>query len=326
MKLKPFQMPQSVKIEEQRANTYAKFVIGPFERGFGTTMGNVIRRILLSSIHGVSVTKIIFDSAYHEFTTIEGVKENVTDIILNIKKVRFKMDEELDEKRIVLNVKGVKEISASDITLPAGVEIVNKDQYLFTITKNVSVKAEMVIEWGRGYLSSQYITSDKGIKTIQLDAFFSPVRRVITVIENMRVGQRTDYDKLILEVFTDGTISPEDALNQSMLILKGHIDVFEIGDKKLPIITEEFEDDNVLKMRELLSKKVTDLELKVRAKNCLEINQIETLSDLVVKTKEEMLKYKNFGRQSLGELEDKLKELGLHFGMDINKYFKKEND
>ncbi|PIP14034.1 MAG: DNA-directed RNA polymerase subunit alpha [bacterium (Candidatus Stahlbacteria) CG23_combo_of_CG06-09_8_20_14_all_34_7] len=326
MKLKPFQMPKSVKLEEQRGNTFGKFVIGPFERGFGTTMGNVLRRILLSSIHGVSITKIIFENAFHEFTTIDGVKENVTDIVLNIKKIRFRMDEEMDDKRITINIKGPKEVVAGDISLPAGIEIVNNDLYLFTITKSVSVKAEMVIEWGRGYLQSQYINPDKNIKSIQLDAFFSPVKRVVTTIENMRVGQRTDYDKLILEITTDGTITPENALKESIIILKGHINVFEVSDIKLPVITEEFEDDNVLKMRDILSKKVTDLELKVRAKNCLEINKIEILSDLVVKTRDEMLKYKNFGRQSLGELEEKLKELGLHFGMDVNKYFKKENN
>jgi len=326
MKLKPFQMPQSVKVEETNGINYAKFVIGPFERGFGTTMGNVFRRILLSSIHGVAVTKVKFDQAYHEFSTLDGVKENVTDIILNIKKIRFNMDEEDDDKTVTLNIKGPKEVTAGDITAPAGIEIVNKDLYLFTITKNVTVKIEMIIEWGRGYLASQYIVTDKNIKAIQIDAFFSPVKRVVTSVENMRVGQRTDYDKLILEIQTDSTLTPEDAIKEAVVILRGHIDIFDISEKKLPIITEEFEDDDIVKMREILLKKVTDLELSVRAKNCLEINNIETIGDLVSRSKDEMLKYKNFGRQSLTQLEQKLIDLGLHFGMDVSKYLKKDND
>ncbi|MEO0237696.1 MAG: DNA-directed RNA polymerase subunit alpha [candidate division WOR-3 bacterium] len=324
MKIKPFQIPQKIEVVEEKEN-YAKYIIGPFERGFGITMGNVFRRILLSSIHGVGVTKLVFENANHEFTTIDGVKENVADIVLNIKKIRFKMDEDLDDIKITFQIKGPKEVVSGDIITPPGVEIVNKDLYLFTITKNVGVKIDIYLEWGRGYLQSQYIVPDKSIKTIQLDAFFSPIKRVVTSVENMRVGQRTDYDKLILEIFTDGTISPRDALKQSAIILKGHLQVFEIEDKKLPVITEEFEDDNVLKMRELLMKKVTDLELKVRAKNCLEANNIQTLKDLVSKRKDEMLKYKNFGKQSLTELEEKLKELGLHFGMDVSKYFKDDN-
>lgn len=322
MKLKPFQMPQSIKVLETNNSSYAEFVISPFERGFGTTLGNVIRRILLSSIHGVSVTTVKFDKAYHEFSTLEGVKENVTDIILNIKKLKFKMDEDTDEKEVIVKVSGPGEITAADIEMPTGVEIVNKDQYLFTITQKTTVALEMTLEWGRGYLPSQYIQKDKNVGTIEIDAFFSPVKRVVTKVEDTRVGQRTDYDKMILEITTDGTISPEDALKQAIVILRGHIEVFEAGDEELPKITEEAEDENIKKMRALLNKKVTDLELSIRAKNCLENNNIITLGDLVVKSKDEMLQYKNFGKQSLSDLEKKLNELGIAFGMDVSPYIK----
>lgn len=325
MKLKPFQMPQSIKVLETNESDYAKFVISPFERGFGTTLGNVIRRILLSSIHGVSVTKVKFDKAYHEFSTLEGVKENVTDIILNIKKLKFRMDEETDTREISFKVSGPGEITAADIEMPTGAEIVNKDQYLFTITQKTKVGLEMTLEWGRGYLPAQYIQKDKQIGTIEIDAFFSPVKRVVTKVEDTRVGQRTDFDKLLLEITTDATISPEDALKEAIVILRGHIEVFEAGDDELPKITEEAEDENVKKMRALLNKKVTDLELSIRAKNCLENNNIITLGDLVVKSKDEMLQYKNFGKQSLSDLEKKLNELGLAFGMDVSPYIK-ENE
>ncbi len=324
MKIKPFQIPQKIEVVEEKEN-YGKYIIGPFERGFGITMGNVFRRILLSSIHGVGITKVVFENANHEFKTLNGVKENVSDIVLNIKKIRFKMNEDMDDVKVSFQVKGPKDVFAGDINTPTGVEVANKDLYLFTIIKNTTVKIDMYLEWGRGYLQSQYIVPDKSIKTIQLDAFFSPIKRVVTSVENMRVGQRTDYDRLVIEIYTDGTILPKDSLKQAAIILKGHLSVFEIEDKKLPIITEEFEDDNVLKMRELLMKKVTDLELKVRAKNCLEANNIQTLKDLVSQKREDMLKYKNFGKQSLSELEDKLKELGLNLGMDVSKYFKDEN-
>lgn len=326
MKMKPFQMPQSVKIENKEGDTYGKFIIGPFERGFGTTMGNVFRRILLSSIHGASITKVRFDKAHHEFQTIDGVMENVTDIILNLKKIRFKMEDVDEPRSISINVKGPKEVTAADIELPTGIEIVNKDLYLFNITQKTTVKLELIVEWGRGYLPYQYIEPDKTIGTIEIDAFFSPIKRVITSVETMRVGQRTDYDKLILEIFTDGTISPEDSLKEAAIILKGHIDVFDIKDRKLPILTEESEDEDILQMREKLNKKVTDLELSIRAKNCLEANKIETLADLVSKSRDEMLKYKNFGRQSLTQLEEKLKSQGLGFGMDVSKYLKSDNE
>ena len=256
---------------------------------------------------------------------MEGVRENITDIVLNIKKLRFKMDEDVDEKIVTVTVKGPKEITAADVDLPTGVEIVNKDQYLFTITKKTDVTIEMNLEWGRGYLPSQYIEKDKTIGTIEIDAFFSPVKRVVTRVEDTRVGQRTDYDKLILEITTDGTITPEDALNESIVILRGHIEVFEASEEDLPKITEEAEDENIKRMRTLLNKKVTDLELSIRAKNCLENNNISTLADLVGRSKDEMLQYKNFGKQSLSDLEKKLNELGLAFGMDISPYIK-DND
>ncbi len=324
MKLKPFQVPHEVKVENEKAD-YAKFVIGPLERGFGTTMGNVFRRILLSSIHGASVTKVKFDKVYHEFSTIDGVRENVTDIILNIKKLRFKMDED-EEKTITLDVKGPKEVTAEDINVAAGMEIVNKDQYLFTITQKSRVKIEMQVEWGRGYLPAQYIKPDKTIGTIEIDAFFSPIRRVVTNIENMRVGQRTDYDKLILEIYTDGTISPKDALSEAVVILQGHINIFDIKKQLMPTQKEELEDEYILEMREKLKQKVTVLKLSQRAKNCLESNNILTLGDLVSKTMNEMLQYKNFGKQSLTQLEEKLKDMDLKFGMDVSKYIKKDNE
>ncbi|MFO8062328.1 MAG: DNA-directed RNA polymerase subunit alpha [bacterium] len=326
MKLKPFQMPKEIEIRDTDDRTYAEFVISPFERGFGTTLGNVFRRILLSSIHGVSITKIKFDKAYHEFSTLDGVKENVTDIILNFKKLRMKMDEDTDSKTVAIKISGPKEVTGADIEMPAGIEIINKDQYLFTITKKTDIKFEMNVEWGRGYLPAQYIEKDKTVGTIEIDAFFSPIKRVTTKVENTRVGQRTDYDKLIMEILTDGTISPKEALEEAVVILQGHIEVFNVKEQDLPKRMEESEDEDIVQMRNLINKRVTDLELSIRARNCLENNNIMTLADLVTKTKDEMLSYKNFGKQSLNQLEKKLNELGLEFNMDISPYIKSDNE
>ncbi|HVP37333.1 MAG TPA: DNA-directed RNA polymerase subunit alpha [Terriglobales bacterium] len=321
MKLKSLQMPKEVMTDQTTfAKNYAKFIIEPLERGFGITLGNALRRTLLSSIQGAAPISLRIDGVLHEFSTIPGVYEDVTEIVLNVKQIRVKLLGD-EPKTITLDVQKKKDYKAGDLKTDPEVEILNPEQHLVTITDENKLKLEIEIGSGRGYVpAEQNRKPEAPVGTIFLDAFFSPVTKVNFWVENTRVGQRTDFDKLFLEIWTDGSITPEDALGLASRILKDHLQLFIKKDEVIEMAPEEVVDEEVLKIRNLLKTKVDDLELSVRSSNCLRAANIQTLEDLVKKTESEMLKYRNFGRKSLTELTNILSKLGLSFGMDVEKY------
>ena len=321
MKWKSLQMPKDIQIEEAtRTDKYSKFTIEPLERGFGTTIGNALRRALLSSIQGAAPVAVRIDGILHEFSTIPGVYEDVTEIVLSIKRLRLKLLG--DEPKVLLleaNKKG--ELTAKDIKTDGDIQILNPDLHIAELTEDTKFKMEIDIGMGRSYVpSEQNKRPDAPVGTIFLDSLFSPVQKVNCEVENTRVAQRTDYDKLILEVWTDGSLTPEDAVCYASKTLKDHFQLFIKLDEELEMAEEEVEDEETLKIRNLLKTRVDELELSVRSSNCLRAANIQTLEDLVQKTEPEMLKYRNFGRKSLTELNSVLAELGLSFGMDISKY------
>jgi DNA-directed RNA polymerase subunit alpha len=321
MKWKSLQMPRDIQIEDAtRTDKYSKFTIEPLERGFGTTIGNALRRTLLSSIQGAAPVAVRIDGILHEFSTIPGVYEDVTEIVLNIKKLRLKLlGDEPKTLRLEAGKKG--ELAAGDIKTNGDIQILNPDLHIAQLTEDTKFKMEIDIGVGRSYVTSeQNKRPDAPVGTIFLDSMFSPVQKVNFEVENTRVGQRTDYDRLILEIWTDGSLTPEDALCYASKILKDHLQLFIKLDEELQMAAEEVVDDTTLRIRNLLKTRVDELELSVRSSNCLRAANIQTLEDLVQKTESEMLKYRNFGRKSLTELNTVLAELGLSFGMDVSKY------
>ncbi|MCJ7576829.1 MAG: DNA-directed RNA polymerase subunit alpha [candidate division Zixibacteria bacterium] len=321
MKWKSLQMPKDIQIEDAtRTDKYSKFTIEPLERGFGTTIGNVLRRTLLSSIQGAAPVAVRIDGILHEFSTIPGVYEDVTEIVLNIKRLRLKLlGDEPKTLRLEASKKG--ELTAKDIKTNGDIQILNPDLQIAQLTEDTKFKMEIDIGVGRSYVTSeQNKRPDAPVGTLFLDAMFSPVQKVNFEVENTRVGQRTDYDKLILEIWTDGSLTPEDALCYASKTLKNHLQLFIKLDEELPMAAEEVVDETTLRVRNLLKTRVDELELSVRSSNCLRAANIQTLEDLVQKTESEMLKYRNFGRKSLTELNTVLAELGLSFGMDVSKY------
>jgi DNA-directed RNA polymerase subunit alpha len=321
MKWKSLQMPRDIQIEDAtRTDKYSKFTIEPLERGFGTTIGNALRRTLLSSIQGAAPVAVRIDGILHEFSTIPGVYEDVTEIVLNIKKLRLKLlGDEPKTLRLEAGKKG--ELAAGDIKTNGDIQILNPDLHIAQLTEDTKFKMEIDIGVGRSYVTSeQNKRPDAPVGTLFLDAMFSPVQKVNFEVENTRVGQRTDYDRLILEIWTDGSLTPEDALCYASKILKDHLQLFIKLDEELQMAAEEVVDDTTLRIRNLLKTRVDELELSVRSSNCLRAANIQTLEDLVQKTESEMLKYRNFGRKSLTELNTVLAELGLSFGMDVSKY------
>jgi len=320
MKWRNLLMPKEVEKDESVSTpTYGKFKIEPFERGFGYTIGNSLRRTLLSSIQGAAVVAVKIDGVQHEFDTIDGIKEDVTDIILNLKQLIVMMH--CDEpKFLTLETEKKGEITAADIKEDAEIEILNKDLPIATATKKVPLKIEMLMGHGRGYVSADsHNLDDYEIGLIPMDSNFSPVVKVKYEVKNTRVGQRVDFDSLNLEIYTDGSVTPEDALGYGAKILKDHFLLFIHFDEE-PFEEEEEEevDEELLKMRELLSRNVEELELSVRSSNCLKAAKIRTLGELVQKTESDMLKYRNFGRKSLKEITDILEGMGLHLGMDVD--------
>jgi DNA-directed RNA polymerase subunit alpha len=306
---------------------YSRFFIEPFERGFGTTIGNSLRRVLLSSLEGSAVTSIRITGVDHEFTSINGVTEDTTDIVLNVKNLVVRLQGQGPKvMKVSVNKAGV--VKAADIIADPAIEIINKDLVLATLTENVNFEMEMVVETGRGYVpASERIAAadrfDQEIGRILIDAIYSPVRRVRYTTENTRVGQRTNYDKLILEIWTNGTVTPEMALVEAAKILRKHINplvqYFEIGDQIVAVpVTEEAEEDT---MDEELAKKlglpVQELELSVRASNCLESVKVETVGQLVQMTDADLLKIRSFGKTSLREIKRKIADIGLSLGMKI---------
>jgi DNA-directed RNA polymerase subunit alpha len=313
-------MPKEVEKDESVSTpTYGKFKIEPFERGFGYTIGNALRRTLLSSIQGAAVVAVKIDGVLHEFDTIEGIKEDVTDIILNLKQLILLMH--CDEpKFLILETDKKGEITAADIKEDAEIDILNKDLLIATATKKVPLKMEILIGHGRGYVAADsHNLDDYEIGLIPMDSNFGPVLRMKYEVKNTRVGQRIDFDSLNLEIHTDGSVTPEDAMGYAAKILKDHFLLFIHFDEE-PFEEEEEEevDEELLRMRELLGRSVEELELSVRSSNCLKAAKIRTLGDLVQKTESDMLKYRNFGRKSLKEITDILDGMGLHLGMDVD--------
>jgi DNA-directed RNA polymerase subunit alpha len=318
VRLGRFEMPKSlVKDEATSTETYAKFVAEPFEAGYGHTVGNSLRRVLLSSLEGAAITTARITGAQHEFAALPGIVEDVTDIVLNLKKIRFKaVDHEPRTVSISVNKEGV--VSASDIQTIAGIEVLNTDQIICTLDKKQKFEAEFEVRVGRGFFTGdENKRPDMPIGVIPIDSIFSPVTRVKYAVENTRVGQRTDYDKLILEIWTDGRITPDDALLQASAILRHHLDVFvNYDDSQVEFdeTSEEVSQENT-RLKKMLNMSVNEIELSVRAANCLNNANITTVGQLAMKTEAEMLKYRNFGKKSLNEIKEKLQQLGLSLGM-----------
>ena len=311
-------MPKRLQKEESSAtDTYAKFVADPFETGYGHTIGNSLRRVLLSSLEGAAITSIKVDGAMHEFATIDGVVEDVTDIVLNLKKVKFKAHSR-DEQTLLLSVNKEGEVTAAEIQVNQNVELVNPGQIICTLDRKKKLEMELTVKIGRGFLSNdENKKPGQAIGVIAIDSLFSPVTRVRYAVESARVGNRTDYDKLILEVWTDGRITPDDALTQASAILAHHLDVF-VGYDKNAVEFEEVadkQDEEKTKLKKLLNMSVNEIELSVRAANCLNNANITTVGQLAMKSESEMLKYRNFGKKSLNEIKDKLTSLSLNLGM-----------
>lgn len=321
MKWKSIQMPKELVIDDSVTNeTYGKFIIEPLERGFGQTIGNAMRRVLLSSIQGAAFTSLRIDGVLHEFTTIPGVYENLTDIVLNIKRVNLKLLGDAP-KTVRLNVKEKGDYTAADFEHDAELEILNPDQHILTLTDDVVIKMELEVSSGRGFVVADANQQpDQPLGVIPLDSQFSPITKVNYEVQNTRVGQRTDFDKLIIHVWTTGAVSPEESLSFAAKLLKDHLNVFGHAEQEMEIAEEEKVDEEILRIRNLLKMRVDELELSVRSSNCLHAANIVTLEDLVHKTESEMLRYRNFGRKSLNELNNILSELGLSFGMDVDKY------
>lgn len=323
-----FQMPEAVEIDEStHTDTYGKFIVQPLERGYGVTIGNSLRRVLISTLQGAAIVTIKVDGVLHEFSTMNGVSEDVTEMILNLKGVRFKLLNKKPDK-IFVQLKGPKEFTARDLQIGNNdFEILNPDHLIATLNSDAELKMELTIKKGRGYVpAEENRPSDAPIGTIPLDAIYSPIRNVTYTIENTRVGQRTDYEKLILEIWTDGSVTPEDALSNAGRILRDHIALFISFDMKPEKEDDEDIDEETLQIRKLLRKPVEDLELSVRSANCLKEAKIRTIADLVRRDENEMLRFKNFGRKSLVELNEILKTKSLHFGMDVEKYLSVDFD
>jgi DNA-directed RNA polymerase subunit alpha len=319
-----FQMPERIELEELTyTNTFGRFIVQPLEKGFGVTIGNMLRRVLLSSLHGAAITALRIDGVQHEFSTISGVYEDMTEVVLNLKQVRLKL---LNKKvdKVNIPVKGPGKFTAADIQKQTtDFEILNPDLHIASLNDEADFELELRIGRGRGYVSAEENKMiDQPIGVLPIDSIFSPILNVEYHVENTRVGQRTDFEKLILEIKTDGSITPDDALTFSGKILKDHIQLFINFD----IEPEEEEtsevDEEMLRIKKLLKMSVDELELSVRSHNCLKAANIKTIGDLVHRDEQEMLKFRNFGRKSLTELNKILEERGLHFGMNIEKYLK----
>jgi len=320
VRLGRFEMPKRLQKDEASATeTYAKFVADPFETGYGHTVGNSLRRVLLSSLEGAAITSLKVDGAQHEFAVIEGVAEDVTDIVLNLKKIKFKAHTR-DEQTLLLSVNKEGNVTAADIQTNQNVELVNPTQHICTLDKKRKFEMELTVKVGRGFCpSDENKKPGQAIGIVAIDSIFSPVTRVRYAVEAARVGNRTDYDRLVLEIWTDGRITPDDALTQASAILAHHLDVF-VGYDKNAVEFEEAadkQDDEKSKLKKLLNMSVNEIELSVRAANCLNNANITTVGQLALKTEQEMLKYRNFGKKSLNEIKDKLVSLNLSLGMNF---------
>ncbi len=325
MAILAFQKPDKV-IMLEADDFQGKFEFRPLEPGYGITVGNALRRILLSSLEGFAITSIRIDGIDHEFSSIPGVLDDVTNIILNLKQVRFKqIVEEIDNEKVTISVKGTTAFKAGDLGKHlTGFEVLNPDFVICTMDKSANFNIDVTINKGRGYLPAEDLkATNQEIGVIPVDSIFTPIRNVKYSVENYRVEQVTDYEKLVIEIQTDGSIHPKDALKEAAKILIHHFMLF--SDEKISLEVpegdgnEEF-DEEVLHMRQLLKTKLTDLELSVRALNCLKAADVTTLGELVSNHRLDLLKVRNFGKKSLTELEEKLESLNLNFGMDVSTY------
>ncbi len=316
-RLSRFEMPRAVKREDGATGTYARFVAEPFEIGYARTIGNSLRRVLLSSIEGCAICSVKIDGVAHEFSTIDGCAEDVTDIILNLKRVLLKSYTR-DAVTLRLKAKGPCVVTAGDFAAENAVEVLNPRLEICTLEADGAIDMECEIRTGRGFcLADANKTPDQEIGRIAIDSIFSPVTRCNFLVENTRVGQHTDYEKLVLDVWTDGRVTPDDALKTAAAVLRRHLDVFVDYSNEDAL---EFDDaekkgaDERERLRKLLNMSVNEIELSVRAANCLNNASISTVGELVQKTEADMLKYRNFGKKSLNEIKDKMKELGLCLG------------
>jgi len=325
MAILAFQKPDKV-IMVETDEKYGKFEFRPLEPGYGITIGNALRRILLSSLEGYAVTTVKIDKVDHEFATIKGVMEDVTEIILNLKQIRFKREvEDFDSEKVSISISGQDTFTAGDINkFMTGFRVLNPELIICRMEPEVKLQMDLTINKGRGYVpSAENKPIDAEFGVIPIDSIFTPIKNVKYAVENYRVEQKTDYEKLVFEITTDGSIHPKDALKEAAKILIYHFMLF--SDEKITIdsdekfANEEF-DEEVLHMRQLLKTKLVDMDLSVRALNCLKAADVETLGELVTYNRNDLLKFRNFGKKSLTELDDLLVSLNLTFGMDISKY------
>ena len=314
--------PDRLEVDKgSHTESYGKFICQPLERGFATTIGNSLRRILLSSIQGAAITSVRIEGALHEFTAIPGILEDVTEIILNLKEVRLKLNTE-DGQTVRISKKEKGPVTAVDIISDGSVEIMNPEQHICTITGKGKFEAELEVKWGKGYRPAEMNkTDDQPIGVIPIDSIFTPVKKVQYIVTQARVGQQTDYDKLTLEIRTDGSIKPENALAYASKILKEHMTIFiNFDEEKAEPEIEEVEESEESPLNENLYRTVEDLELSVRSANCLKNANITYIGELVQRTEAEMLKTKNFGRKSLNEIKQLLEEMELSLGMKIDEW------
>jgi len=313
--------PKKMQVDaETYTNTYGKFHAEPFERGFGTTLGNSLRRVLLSSLQGAAITSVRIKGVLHEFSSIPGVTEDVTDIILNLKGVRLKLHGS-EPRTIRIIYKGQGLVKASDIVTDPNVEILNPDHHIASCSMDANLEMEMIVKIGKGYVPADRNRDEKApVGTIPIDSIFSPIQKVNLSVSNARVGQMTDYDKLILEVWTDGSIKPEDSIAYAAKILKEQLSIFINFDEEVEVAEETGLEEDKEKINENLYRSVDELELSVRSANCLKNAGIKLIGELVSRSEAEMLKTQNFGRKSLNEIKDVLSEMGLTLGMQLDSF------
>ena len=321
IKWRDFQLPKRLECDESTyTNTYGKFFAAPFEKGYGVTIGNALRRVLLSSIEGSAVTSVKIAGVQHEFSTIPGVLEDVTEIILNVKSLIINSHSKIP-KTITLKRDSKGEVKAKDIEVDETIEIINPDLHIATLTKDAKFNMEMEVAKGRGYVPAEANKKEENtVGMIPIDSLFSPLKKVNFYVENTRVGQRTDYDKLVLEIWTNGSITPKDALLYASNILQRHLDIF-VNFGQLPEDMEEEEPEMTkeeMALYEKLRLPISELELSVRSSNCLREANIKVIADLVKKTEDEMLSFKNFGKKSLTEIKELLAGMGLTLGMPVD--------
>ncbi|MDL1955982.1 MAG: DNA-directed RNA polymerase subunit alpha [Candidatus Desulfofervidus auxilii] len=314
--------PNKVEKDEKTYSPYyGKFAYEPLEKGYGITLGNALRRVLLSSIQGAAITSVRIEGIYHEFSTIPGVLEDVTEIILNLKQVRLKLHD-TPPRIIRIEKEGIGEVKAKDIITDGTVEVINPEQHIATLTSETKLSMEMVVKLGKGYVPAERNKEEgQPIGTIPIDAIFSPIKKVNFTVRSARVGRMTDYDKLILEVWTDGTVTPEEAVSQAARILREQLEIFLLPEEKeahIPPPEPETKEEET--HPEILYRTIDELDLSVRALNCLKNANIKLIGELVQKTEDELLKTKNFGRKSLNEIKTLLQQMGLTLGMKLENF------